>query len=403
MAGASPPIADLLPREFRLNGTHCGIKASGDKHDLALIVSDRPATAVGVFTTNQVFAAPVQLTRERTPTGQARGVIINSGNANACTGPRGLDDARRMATLLAERHQCAPDDILVLSTGVIGQFLPMDRIAAGISALYPRLESSPAAVLAAARGMLTTDTHEKWSGRHWQQEGETVRLLGMCKGAAMIGPNMATMLAVLITDASLTPAQAHSILRSAVDDSFNCISVEGHTSTNDTVLLLANGAAGRPVSEEDLGPIRSHIRDVCQELALSIVADGEGATHLITIDVNDCQDRLSARQIARSIANSPLVKTAMAGGDPNWGRILSAAGYSGASFDPQQATLHLNGYKLFERGMPTTFQPADVSQSIRSQRNVHVQLDVGTGSDSVRFWTCDLTAEYVRLNADYFT
>ncbi len=251
---------------------------------------------------------------------------------------------------------------------------------------------------------MTTDTVEKLAGRKLKLASGEVTLVGMAKGAAMIGPNMATMLGVVLTDAPITPQDAQAALADAVQDSFNCISVDGHMSTNDTVLLLASGAAGSsPLLGDDLAAFREAFGLVCMELAKAIPADGEGAEHLITIDVEGCADRSAARIIAKTVAESPLVKTAIAGADPNWGRIVSAAGYCGVPFDPAGVDLIVNGTLLYERGAPVAFNKTAVSESIRNNRDTSVLLRFREGDGRIRFWTTDLTAEYVRLNADYHT
>jgi glutamate N-acetyltransferase/amino-acid N-acetyltransferase len=333
-----------------------------------------------------------------------RAVVICSGVANACTGERGLRDAEEMARLAAIACQAEPDQSLVLSTGVIGSFLPMDRIAQGISAAAVKLGRSETSLIAAARGMLTTDTIHKLAGRTVTIAGCEIQITGMAKGAAMMGPNMATMLALVMTDANLTPADAQASLSTATNDSFNCMSVDGHMSTNDTVLMMANGAAGgQPLSGNDLAEFQKALDEVCVELAKAIAGDGEGATHLVTIEIGGCATRESALEIAKTVANSPLVKTALHGADPNWGRIVSAAGYANVPFDPKGVTLRLNGFLLYENGAPVEFEGKTVSQSIRDNRDTLVQLDFSEGTASRRFWTADLTAEYVRLNADYHT
>ncbi|HXT59416.1 MAG TPA: bifunctional ornithine acetyltransferase/N-acetylglutamate synthase, partial [Pirellulales bacterium] len=274
----------------------------------------------------------------------------------------------------------------------------------GIQFAAGKLAASEEALVAAARGMMTTDTRHKLAGRTLQLAGRTVQIAGMAKGAAMIGPRMATMLGVILTDAALAPAAAQQALSAAVNDSFNCISVDGHMSTNDTVLLLANGAAGTgPLAGGDLAGFQAALGEVCMELAQAIPADGEGATHLLTIDVEGCASRQAAHAIAKTVAESVLVKTAIAGADPNWGRIVSAAGYAGVPFEPGGVNLRLNGFSLYERGAPVAFDETAVSQSIRDRRETSIVLGFGEGRARVRFWTTDLTAEYVRLNADYRT
>lgn len=394
----------VVPRGFRFSGVYAGIKQDPNKLDLALIVSDRPAAAAGVYTQNLVCAAPVRFDRARTPSGEMRVVAINSGNANACTGERGDRDAARMAELAAAACGARAEQALVLSTGVIGEFLPMEKIAAGINAAAGRLADGEAALLAAARGMMTTDTRPKVASRSLSLSGGEVRLTGLAKGAAMIGPRMATMLAVVMTDAALTPEAAQRAISAAVEDSFNCVSIDGHMSTNDTALVLANGATGQPpLSGNDFAEWQAALTDVCGELARAIAADGEGATHMVTIDVRGCADRAAAHRIAKTVAESPLVKTAIAGADPNWGRIVSAAGYAGVPFDAAHVTLRVNGTPLYVSGSPVEFDEAEVSRSIRDNRDTHLELVFEEGQAAVRFWTTDLTAEYVRLNADYRT
>ncbi|MEN1681689.1 MAG: bifunctional glutamate N-acetyltransferase/amino-acid acetyltransferase ArgJ [Planctomycetota bacterium] len=393
-----------FPKGFRGAGVHCGIKSDSAREDLTLVVSDRPASAAGVYTQNRFRAAAVLWNDARTPAADKQAVVINSGNANACTGSEGEANTARMAALTAESVGCSPEQVCVLSTGIIGEQLPMPCIENGVRDAANHLGDDEPHLIAAARGMMTTDTVHKLRGREVTLDGTPVRVTGMAKGAAMIGPNMATMLAVVMTDAAVTPEQAQAALSDAVVESFNCISVEGHSSTNDTVLLLANGAAGGPpLAGRALEDFRTTVLEVCEDLAQSIPADGEGATHLITIEVHGCAEREHAVQIARTVANSPLVKTAIAGADPNWGRILSAAGYAGVAFDENQVSLLVNGLLIFEQGAPVDYDAAAVSQSIRENRDCGIVLLFGEGTASARFWTTDLTAEYVRLNADYHT
>jgi glutamate N-acetyltransferase/amino-acid N-acetyltransferase len=315
-----------------------------------------------------------------------------------------LADAREMAGLAAATCGASGEQALVMSTGVIGEFLPLPKISAGIAAAAEQLGVDEAALVSAARGIMTTDTVHKLAGRTLSLGGRTIQLTGMAKGAAMIGPNMATMLGLILTDAPLTSRSAQRALSAVVGDTFNCISVEGHMSTNDTVLLVANGAAGgEPLAGDDLAAFQVQLHEVCGELARAIPADGEGATHLVMIEVSGCADGESARKIARTIADSPLVKTAIAGGDPNWGRIVSAAGYAGVPFDPRGVELNLNGFLLYRDGAPTAFDAAAVSNSIRAERDTIITLRFSEGDSRTRFWTTDLTAEYVRLNADYHT
>jgi glutamate N-acetyltransferase/amino-acid N-acetyltransferase len=393
-----------VPQGFKVAGVHCGIKKIADKEDLTLVVAERPAVAAGVYTQNLVYAAPVAFDRQRTPSSNIRVVVANSGNANACTGERGMQDAQEMARLAAEACGVDPQQTLVMSTGVIGEFLPIDKIAAGVTAAAQKLGTDEQSLLTAARGIMTTDKVHKLSGRSVTIGGREIQITGMAKGAGMIGPKMATMLSVLMTDAVLTPADAQQALSTVVDNSFNCISVEGHTSTNDTVLLLAGGAAGgQPLADKDLHLFRATLEELCIELARMIPNDGEGASHLINIEVRGCATRDDAQRIAKTVANSALVKTAVAGADPNWGRIVSAAGYSGVLFNPAGVDLRINGTLLYKRGSPVHFDAAEVSQSIRGQRETFIALQLDEGDAGVRFWTSDLTVEYIKINADYHT
>jgi len=397
----------MFPQGFRFSGVYSGVKRDTSRLDLSLIVSDFPATAAGVYTMNLVCGAPVTVNRSRTPGTGFRVVVINSGCANSCTGDQGIADAKEMTALAAKAIGADPEKGLVMSTGIIGEFVPLDKISAGIAAAVAKLGNDESSFIAAARGMMTTDTVHKISQKTVTlSSGTTVRLAGMCKGAAMIGPNMATMLAVIVTDAALAPETAQKLLKDSVEDTFNCISVEGHTSTSDTVLFLANGAAMQTPLEpgtENFEKFAAVFAETCLELARAIPADGEGVTHLITIDVKGCKDRDSAKKIAKRVAEDPLVKTAIAGADPNWGRIVSITGSAGVPFDPMKVSLKLNGFALYRNGVPLKFDAAEVSASIRDNRDTMIELTFAEGDASRRFWTTDLTEEYVHLNADYHT
>lgn len=392
-----------IPAGFKAAATRAGIKPSGGL-DLAVLVSDGPCAAAGSFTVNRIRAAPVKWDERRVPGSGVRAVVVNAGNANAATGAVGEANVLRTATFAARRIGCRPDDVLVASTGVIGRQLPMERLESGLATALDHLDPGEAAFRDASRAILTTDTRPKVVSVRQPIGADSVTLLGMAKGAAMIGPAMATMLAFLLTDAAVDPADLQSILDDAVADSFNCISVEGHTSTNDSVLLLAGGGSGRAKLErEQLDEFETLVRNACTDLARMIPDDGEGATHRITIDVEGCRARNDAEVIARAVANSPLVKTAIHGADPNWGRIVSAAGYSGVPFEEADLSLFLDGVPLYRDGAPVEFDAAAVSARLKGERDVHVRLVFTLGDASVRFWTCDLTAEYIRLNADYTT
>jgi len=394
-----------LPAGFRVAGVACGVKdPTSPKKDLALFVSERTCAAAGVFTTNLVCGAPVKVSRERLPRGTARALVINSGNANACTGEQGLADASGMTAAVARELGCSAEDVLVASTGVIGRFLPMDRIGNGITKAAGSLDNKPQSLLDAAHAMMTTDTVPKLSTREITLRGKPVRVTGVCKGAAMIAPNMATMLCGIFTDAALPHGEAQELVAIAVRDSFNCISVDGHESTSDSVFLLANGASGTgPDSPADWQLLQTAVNEVSQDLATAIIRDAEGAHHFVRLDVTGCRTRDEAFRIAKAVADSPLVKTAICGADPNWGRIVSAAGYAGVALREADISLKMNGFALYKAGTPLAFDAAAVSQSIRDNRDVSIELTLTLGDQRVRFWTSDLTKEYVELNADYTT
>jgi glutamate N-acetyltransferase / amino-acid N-acetyltransferase len=393
-----------LARHYRYAGVHSGLRPDPERLDLALVVSDRPAAAAGVFTQNRVCAAPVQACRQRLPARDARGIVVCSGNANACTGQRGLEDALRMTAVAAEAIGCLPEQMLVCSTGVIGRLLPMEKIEPGIRQAVTKLAADDIALDRAARAILTTDTVVKISTRSLQVQTnhDEVRLTGFAKGAAMIGPNMATLLAFVLTDATVAFDDLQAIALRAADSTFNCISVEGHTSTNDSLLLFANGQ-NAALTGADLTRFSAAVTEVCGELSRMIAADAEGASHLVKIEVTGLHTDAEARQIASAVANSALVKTALFGADPNWGRVVSAAGYAGVNFDEHQLSLWLGEYLLYESGVPKPFDPGALSAFMKRNRELHLRLQFTLGPGCCTFWTCDLTYDYVRLNADYTT
>jgi glutamate N-acetyltransferase/amino-acid N-acetyltransferase len=392
----------ILPKGYRFAGIHAGIKPEPSRLDLGLLISDRPATAVGLFTQNRVVAAPVRISQERVPTADARGVVICSGNANACTGEQGKEDARRMTAIAADSIGCKPEQMLVCCTGVIGRRLPMEVIEPGIRKAAKNLSQEPRAFDNLAHSILTTDARMKVNSRSVPISGQDVHVTGFAKGAAMIGPNLATMLAFVFTDAALSPADLAGIARKAVDASFHCISVEGHTSTNDTVLFFANSAANSEVTSPDL--LRTAVAAVCADLARAIATDAEGAAHLVTIEIEGLRSDREARQVAKTIADSPLVKTAIFGGDPNWGRFVSAAGYSGVDFKEEDLSLWLGEMHLYKRGVPQPFDPVAAAAYLKNNREISLRLQFqGGGPGRCTFWTCDLTYDYVRLNAEYTT
>lgn len=392
-----------LPLGFRFNGIHCGIREEKERKDLAVFLSDSPATAAGVFTSNRVKAAPVRVCQERLPARDIRAVVVCSGNANACTGDRGLADARRMTALAAEKIGCADQQVLVCSTGIIGRHLPMDALEQGIPQVLATASGAELGLSAAAHAILTTDTRIKIACRKMQVKGKEVRLLGVAKGAAMIGPNMATLLAFVFTDATGDPVQLQSLLARTAEKTFNCVSVEGHTSTNDSLILLANGQSGCGEMGESWEEFAGLVEEICAALAKEIAADAEGATHLITVEVAGLRDDAEAKKVARTVSDSALVKTAVFGADPNWGRIVSAAGYAGVAFEEENLTLFLGDYCLYKNGAPQPVDPAAASAYLKNNRQIHMRLEFNLGQGRCIFQTCDLTYDYVRLNAEYTT
>lgn len=395
------------PAGFVAGTAAAGLKESG-RPDIAIIYSEFNCTAAAVFTQNQVAAAPVILGRDTLAANAShiRGVVANAGNANACTGAAGLAAARQVQRAAAFLLDCAPDQLFLLSTGVIGVPLPVDKVRAGLATAAAHLQ--PDNGLAAAQAIMTTDTRPKHLAVQVELPGGLVTIGGMAKGAGMIHPNMATMLGVLTTDAAVPIKSLQTLLHQAVDQSFNRISVDGDTSTNDTVLLLANGASGVAAADKDsLAAFAAGLNHVCTQLAKLIVADGEGATKFVTIRVTGAAGAAEAHTIAQTIATSPLVKTALAGSDPNWGRILAAAGRAGVAFDQNRLALAVGRpagpcLQLVINGMPTTYAEAEAA-AIFAQPEIDIYLDLAQGSGEATVWTCDLTHEYVRVNADYRT
>ena len=384
-------------------GLVCGIKASGRK-DLGAVLSERPCTVAGVFTTNKVKAAPVALCQERVRAGRARAILFNSGNANACTGATGRANAEQATRWFAERFGLEEREVLMASTGIIGVQLPMEHIANGIAHLTLTRDGGPDA----AEAMLTTDTRPKQAAVELEFGGTRVRIGGMCKGAAMIHPNMATMLCFLATDAAADRTFLQGALRAAVADSFNMITVDGDQSTNDTVLLLANGAAW-PADRPPLSgavpeayAFTAALRHVCGTLARAIVADAEGASKVFAVRVQGAASPRDARLVARAVAGSTLTKAAIHGNDPNWGRIACAAGYSGAHLDADRLEIWIGPHKLVEGGSPLAFDASSASSYLaQPQVDVHLHLHLGLGEATA--WGCDLSEEYVTLNSEYTT
>jgi glutamate N-acetyltransferase / amino-acid N-acetyltransferase len=388
------------PDGFRAAGVSVGIKARG--LDLALLVSDRPATSAAVFTTNLAQAAPVLVSKEHLARsgGQVRAVVVNSGCANACTGDAGLVAARDMADATASILGCPIEQVLVASTGVIGVTLPIEKIRAGLPAAAAALGVDQGG--AAARAIMTTDPFPKESAASTTIDGREVRVGGAAKGSGMIEPMMATMLAFVTTDAAVPAPLLQRALREAVDETFNAITVDGECSTNDCVMLLANGASGAVVTEASYGVFLEGVRAVCRELALGIVRGGEGATKLVTVTVTGAASAGEARRAAKAIANSLLVKTAIHGGDPNWGRLIAVAGRAGVRFELARARVTIGSTVLFDKGRPFDDRAPQAAEHLL-QHEVSVGVDLGAGDAVSQVWTCDLSAEYVRINAEYRT
>jgi glutamate N-acetyltransferase/amino-acid N-acetyltransferase len=390
------------PRGFRAAGVACGIKASAAL-DLALLASDFPASAAGVFTTNLAQAAPVVVSRAQLQKsgGAIRAVVVNSGCANACTGPVGMRDATAMMELAAAGLGIDSSAVLVASTGVIGVQLPMEHVARGIDAAVRSL--SPDGGPSAARAIMTTDPFPKEAAVEAHADAGTFRVGGIAKGSGMIEPLMATMLGFVTLDAAVEPALLHRALKDACNDTFNAITVDGECSTNDCVVALANGASGVALGEPDYAFLVDALRQVCEPLAVGIVRGGEGATKLVTVRVAGATSNDQARQAARAIANSPLVKTAIHGGDPNWGRLVAVMGRSGSAFSLEHAAVRIGPVELFKDGTPHDERAPEAAEYLKG-REIEVDVDLGTGGTGTsHMWTCDLSAEYVRINAEYRT
>lgn len=391
----------MTPLGYRFAAGYAGIRKKPDD-DLALMVSDVPATAAGVFTQNQVCAAPVRLSIEhlKKSGNVCRAIVVNAGNAN-CATPTMNKVARASARGAARLMKVSRQQILLASTGVIGEPLDENLILKALPELQQSLQ--PEGFEACAAAIMTTDTYPKTAAAEVETRNGTVRIAGMAKGAGMIQPNMATMLSFIFTDAAFEAKVLSRMLRTAVERSFNRISVDGDTSTNDTVLLLANGASGIEPKGADRTLVQDALNRVAEELAVGIVGDGEGSKKVLTIDIEGAPSNAAAVRLARAIANSPLVKTALAGADPNWGRIISSAGASGVKFDPSKVDIHLNGHLICRRGVRADFAEADVQATMElDESSVKFRIR-GAGKGKARFWTCDLTKEYIEINADYRT
>lgn len=386
-------------RGFTAGAASAGVKyGRPERLDVALITSDRPCASAGVLTRNQVIAAPCLLTRRHLGLRGVRAIVANSGNANACTGEQGERDALAMARAAASRLGITVEEVAVASTGVIGVPLPADLIAGAIAGIGLSDDGWDAA----SRAIMTTDTRPKVAEREVLLTDGTVRIGGIAKGAGMIHPDMATLLAFVTTDAGIGPDDLARVLQTAVGGSFNAISVDGDTSTNDTVVALANGASGVPVGVRDLAAFGTGLAAVCHDLALAIVADGEGVTKVYEVRVTGAASDDEARLAARQITDSNLVRTAIHGADPNWGRILAAAGRSGARVEAARASVGIGGIAVFSAGAPAAFDAGAVRAHF-SRADVLITVDLGLGSGTAVAWGADLSAEYVRINAEYTT
>lgn len=386
------------PRGFRAGATYAGVKTYGEgKLDLAVLVSDAPCSAAAVYTRSRLHAPSIDINREKLAHRPARGVVVNAGVANASTGERGKRDGYELARLAAAHAGIAPEEMLVCSTGVIGHYLPMERLASAMPAIALSAAGGPAF----ARAIMTTDTRPKTGAVRFGP----YHLGGCCKGSGMIHPNMATMLAFLTTDAPVEQALLQRALSAVVDESFNLVSVDGDTSPSDTVLLFANGAAGGDLIDAHhplAGDFVAALRALCVHLAREIARDGEGATKLIEFTVSGAATVEEARALVRLLSTSYLLKSAIHGADPNWGRIAAVVGRSGVELDEAAVTIDLCGTRVFEAGRPTDFDPVELSRRLH-QAEVPIAVDLGVGSAAATGWGCDLSAEYVSINADYHT
>ncbi len=386
---------------FRAAGISAGIKARGGL-DLALVVSDTPATAAAVFTTNLAQAAPVLVSRDHLARsgGTARAIIVNSGCANACTGDAGMDVARGMASAVAAALGCPVEQVLVSSTGVIGVNLSLEKIVSALPAAQAGLSAENGPL--AAQAIMTTDPFPKEGAVKLMIGGRSVAIGGIAKGSGMIEPMMATMLGFVTTDAAVPKLMLDRALREVVDDTFNAITVDGECSTNDCVMLLANGASGVTITDEHYEAFVHGLKTVCLRLAIGIVRGGEVATKLITVQTTGAKSSAEARKAAKAIANSPLVKTAIHGGDPNWGRLIAVAGRAGVAFELSRAAVQIGSIVLFKDGRPFDDNAPEAAAYLKND-DVSVTVHLGAGGASSTVWTCDLSAEYVKINGEYRT
>lgn len=394
------------PQGFKAAGIHCGLRKNKNKKDLALIVSDVECSAAAIYTTNKVYGAPITVTREHLKDGKARAVIVNSGNANTCN-PDGVDKANAMCEALAKELGIKASDVVVASTGVIGAPLPLEPIVAGIPELIASADYTPEAGYCAAAAIMTTDTRLKQIAIEYTVGDKTVKLGGMAKGSGMISPNMATMLSFVTTDAAVDSDILQRMLKEAADRTFNMISVDGDTSTNDTLCVMANGMSGVSItdeSSEEAIMFYDALEYICRYLARKMASDGEGATKLLECRIRGCDDYQNARVLAKSVINSPLVKTAMYGADANWGRILCALGYAGVEFDPSKVEVNFisnaGEINVCKNG-GSVIVDEDRAKEILLEDSIIIDVDMHDGDDVATAYGCDLSYEYVRINGDY--
>ena len=391
-----------FPQGFKAAGVKAGIKKSGNL-DVAVIYTEREAAVAGVFTQNAVAAAPVYVSKDAVKTGMVHAVVANAGCANACTGEQGMKDARGMAAITAKELGCDASDVIVASTGVIGVHLPMDKMEAGIKKAVSELSETGSQN--AGNAIITTDTYSKTCATEVEIGGKKVRFGAIAKGSGMIQPNMATMLCVLSTDAPVTPEAAHAALLSAVRQTFNKVTVDSDTSTNDTCILFATGAAGGDAIDEAspaFPAVAAAIKGACTDLARQIAADGEGSTKLVTVDVLGAATQADADKVAFAIANSPLVKTAIFGHDANWGRVAAAAGKCGVPFSQEDVDIDFMGVPVLRAGLPVPMDEDDMLRRFE-QPEIDIAISLGAGEAHSRVWSCDLTHDYVKINGEYRT
>ena len=391
-----------FPKGFKAAGVKAGIKKSGNL-DLALIYTEKEAAVAGVFTKNAVAAAPVIVSREVVKGGKAHAIVANAGCANACTGETGLANARKMAALAAAEVGCAPDEVLVGSTGIIGVNLPMDKLEAGIKAAAAELSEDGSKN--AGNAIITTDTYSKACSCEVEIGGKAVRFGAIAKGSGMIQPNMATMLCYITTDANISSQLMQKALSEIVEVSFNMISVDGDMSTNDTVLVLANGASGAAEITDgspEYDKFYATLKEICQELSKRIAADGEGATKFLTINVSGTKTFEDAKTVAMSIAKSPLVKTAFFGEDPNWGRVICAVGYAGIPMVPEKTVIKFGGVPVYANGLGAEFNEDDIHK-VMAEHDIVIDVEMGMGDAKATVWSCDFSYEYVKINGEYHT